>query len=150
MKQDRYLVEWKPTHEVVSVTVYAELDKSQAQTQQRGVSSLVAFGDPQYSKFCEAPLEPLPATRQEVEAIAGLYQDAVAVYLGEDATEEQAKKISMNTRIVHVACHAIMDERFPLNSALVFTAPKNLWKGWIMDYYRPGRFSKKSESTPIL
>jgi CHAT domain-containing protein len=67
--------------------------------------------------------EPLPRTRQEVETIAGLYAPRSAAYLGEDATEERARSIGKDVALIHYACHAYVNERFPLDSALVFTIP---------------------------
>lgn len=69
--------------------------------------------------------DPLPATRQEVEQIVRLYAPKAIAYLGEDATEEKAKAIGKDVPLVHFACHAVLNERFPLDSALVFTIPEH-------------------------
>ena len=39
----------------------------------------------------------LPATRQEVEAIAGLFQETATIYLGAEATEGRAKSMGRDT-----------------------------------------------------
>jgi len=137
----QYLAEWKPLRVTVSPTVYAELKRSRPDpgAPPRPVQ-LVAFGDPKYPRHAAgdaAPsmdpevrravergrLDPLPATRAEVEAIAALYPGAATVYLGADATEERAKGVGREARYLHFACHAYLDERFPLNSGLVLALP---------------------------
>jgi CHAT domain-containing protein len=143
MREDRYLVEWRPLHSVLSATVYAELAKSRPSEGTPGNDRLIAFGDPVYpSLTAEAAgdpevreavrrglaLQPLPASGREVKSIAGLYPGA-RVYVGRDATEERAKSIGTESRLVHFACHGVIDERFPLNSALALTVPEKPAEG---------------------
>jgi len=139
-----YLVEWKPIHSVLSATVYAELAKLRPPRRAPGEEHLVAFGDPVYpSHTPDAPadpalreavrrgldLRPLPLSGQEVKSIAALYPQA-EVYLGREATEEKAKSIAPDAhRLVHFACHGLLDERFPLNSALALTVPEKPTEG---------------------
>lgn len=136
-RRGRYLVEWKSIHNVLSATVYAELARSRRQTpaEQR----LVAFGDPVYPAAATDPevreaverglaLKPIPDSRAEVEAIAALYPGS-ALYLGRDATEERAKSLGSEARLIHFACHGLIDERFPLNSALALTLPEHPAEG---------------------
>ncbi|HEX9941061.1 MAG TPA: CHAT domain-containing protein [Thermoanaerobaculia bacterium] len=143
MLGDRYLVEWKPIHSVLSATVYAELARSRPIQQEPGKERLVAFGDPAYPPITPNAsadpevrevvrrgfaLKPLPSTRKEVEGIAALYPQA-QVYLGQEATEEKAKSLGPESRLVHFACHGLLDERFPLNSALALTLPEKPTEG---------------------
>ena len=137
MRGNRYLVEKKPIHSVLSATVYAELTRSRPARRKPVEERLDAFGDPVYPPLApDAPvdlevqeavrrgwsLKPLPSTRQEVEAIAALFPQGHA-YLGPEATEEKAKSLGPEARLVHFACHGLLDERFPLNSALALTVP---------------------------
>ncbi len=129
VRDGKYLAEWKPIHTVVSATVYAELKKSREQS--RG-GSLAAFGDPNYGGENGArplrggvSLEPLPGTRREVQQIATLYPSAATTYLGPQATERQAKSLGRDVRYIHFASHGIVDERFPLNSALALSTPES-------------------------
>ncbi len=141
VRGEQYLVEWKPVHSVLSATVYAELTKARPPRRDPEKSPLVAFGDPVYppapgSRTANAPadpqvreavrrglsLEPLPSSAREVRSIAALYPQA-QVYLGREATEERAKAIGPESRLVHFACHGLLDEQFPLNSALALTLP---------------------------
>ena len=86
LRGDRHLVEWKPLHTVLSATVYAELTRSRPARRNPAEERLTAFGDPVYPPASAGPadpevrealrrgldLKPLPSTRQEVEALAGL------------------------------------------------------------------------------
>jgi CHAT domain-containing protein len=143
-----YLVEWKPLHSVLSATVYDEL-RNQRQTQpveRTADLALVAFGDPKYpSKKAGADLatdrsidvhvraaagrgfdfHPLPYSREEVGRIAALYPNGTArTFLGVEASEERAKSIGKSARILHFATHGRYDNRFPLNSYLALTIPR--------------------------
>jgi CHAT domain-containing protein/Tfp pilus assembly protein PilF len=144
----RYFVEWKPVHVVVSVTVYAELKTKRREKGDASTSMVFAgFGDPTYPALPrEQPdqianpevraairrgyaLEPLPASRREVEGIARLYAGRAATYVGDQATEERAKTIGKSVRYLHFASHGLLDERFPLNSALALTIPEKPAEG---------------------
>jgi CHAT domain-containing protein len=136
-KGDRYLVERKPIHHVLSATVYAELARSRRPAAQAAEESLVAFGDPVYrpakpdrsaGSKTQGVVRPrslvrLPSSGREAKAIAGLFPQS-RVYLGADATEERVKSLGPETRLVHFACHGLLDERFPLNSALALSVPE--------------------------
>ncbi len=143
----QYLAQWKPLHSVLSATVYAELRKSRRSAPQDsgGDPLLAAFGDPHYAlsrQFAAAGGERisdarvrsarerrgldwhrLSESRREVLEISELYRN-VRTYLGEGATEERVKALGGDARLVHFATHATLDDRFPLNSALVLTLPE--------------------------
>ena len=74
-------------------------------------------------------MTPLPATRSEVAAIAELYGEKAATYVGDAATEERAKGVASETRYLHFASHGLLDERFPLNSGLALTIPPEMKEG---------------------
>jgi len=84
-----------------------------------------AYGETQIDAVLRGgyAFEPLPHTRQEVESIAALYAPNAETYLGERATEERARSLGRNISHVHYACHAYVNERFPLDSALVLSIP---------------------------
>ena len=122
----RFLIEEKPLHTALSLTVYRTLRASAPP----GPAKLVAFGDPRFPQGMEkrSDLSPglrsfdwsrLPYSRSEVERIAGVYPSA-SLYLGEEATEERARSIR-DARILHFATHGYTDDRTPLDSALVLT-----------------------------
>ncbi len=139
MRGDHYLVEWKPIHSVLSAAVYAKLRASRPARRDLLDEHPVAFGFPSYPGSATDAgadpevreilqrgwtLRPLPATRKEVESIAALYPQT-QLYLGKEATEENAKSIGIKSRLVHFACHGLLDERFPLNSALALSVPEH-------------------------
>lgn len=118
VRRGAWLVEWKPLHVVASATVYAE----QRNTRARGTARplrLAAFGDAR-----PAPDRALPrllASRGEVAAIGALFPRRSATYVGTAATEARAKALGRDVSHVHFACHARLDERFPLDSALLLS-----------------------------
>jgi CHAT domain-containing protein/Tfp pilus assembly protein PilF len=139
----QYLTEWKPLHTALSLTVYGALRSSRTATARP--TQLVAFGDPLYPKELaaagDAPVRralgpglrsfnwaALPYSRREVERIAKDYPEA-RLYLGEDATEERAKAVAHDARVLHFATHGYLDDRTPLDSALVLTIPEGLPEG---------------------
>jgi len=144
----RYLIEWKPLHTIVSSTVYAEIEKARRPTGSPVDMHLVAFGDPNYPVLGnEKPdqinnaelraavtrgmrLVALPSTRIEVNSITELFPTSSSMkYLGREATEEHAKSVGKDVRYLHFAVHGILDERFPLNSALVLAIPDQIAPG---------------------
>ncbi|HET9229273.1 MAG TPA: CHAT domain-containing protein [Thermoanaerobaculia bacterium] len=137
IRDGRFLAEQKPVHTVISATVYAELQRSRREPQSADRMEIAAFGDPRYPPLGQPSaaqtdvraavqrglkLTPLPATREEVRGIAALYSET-QTFLGTEATEERAKSIGTGARAVHFACHGLLDERFPLNSALALSIP---------------------------
>lgn len=148
-----YLIERVPIHTSLSATVFAELKKN------RGGASvpklqLAAFGDPVYPQshgeketliLWDARLRsaverglfdwrPLPNTRTEVESISNLFgHEQVLTFLGEKATEEAVKAVGSRSaaspKILHIAAHGRLDNRFPLNSALVLSLPESTEEG---------------------
>jgi len=62
-------------------------------------------------------LEPLPTTRVEVEVLGELFGERATLWLGAEATEDQAKAVGQGVTIVHFAAHGMVDERRPLSSA---------------------------------
>ncbi len=130
-----YLAERWPTTSVLSATLAAELGRMRAD--RPAAEALIAFGDPRYpgpaiagasrgprpSVRFRSGLSPLPASRGEVEQVAALLKPARA-FLGAEATEERFLSEAPRGRIVHFAGHALLDPRFPLDSALALSAPR--------------------------
>lgn len=54
---------------------------------------------------------------------------ASSIWLGTDATEERAKALRGPLSVVHFACHGIIDERYPLDSALALSVPASTETG---------------------
>lgn len=137
----RYLVEWKPVHVAASVTVWEELKKERPAGLRESPTTLLAFGDPLYprngaSVTANHPdlllpasmiggLRPLPATREEVLAIANLFGEAATALLGPEATEARAKNAGSGPNLIHFAAHGILDPQVPLDSAIALSMPEN-------------------------
>jgi CHAT domain-containing protein/Tfp pilus assembly protein PilF len=134
-KSRQYLIEWRPFQIAASATVYAEL-RTLRREPGRAQLSLVAFGDPAgpssrgpssrdrtSGAAARSSADPrLPAGRAEVERIAHLFAPDTKVYLGRQATEEQARTIGRGARYVHFATHGRLDERCPLSSGLALAS----------------------------
>lgn len=143
---DHYLAESKPIHIAASAAVYQEIKAARSTPHLEATMELLAVGDPRYPAQREDQteaatdpqvqtairrglrLKPLPATRGEVEAIAQQFPGARTL-LGRDATEEALKSLAPQARRLHLACHGLLDERFPLNSALAFSIPEQPREG---------------------
>jgi CHAT domain-containing protein/Tfp pilus assembly protein PilF len=143
---DHYLAELKPIHVAASAAVYKEIKATRPEKPSAAPLELLAVGDPLYpaglntqTETATDPqvhtalrrgfrLEPLPATRGEVEAISKLFPQTRTL-LGRDAMEETIKSLAPQARRLHFACHGLLDERFPLNSGLAFSIPEHPQEG---------------------
>ncbi len=139
----RYLVEHRPLSVVLSTTVLDELARGAGPTDGgRERWRVAGFGDPAYPGAASGgdlraaadpvlrsvaargfELEPLPATRDEVSSLARLWPDTADVFVGPTATEDAARAASPRATVLHFACHGLLDEDFPLESALALTIP---------------------------
>jgi CHAT domain-containing protein/Tfp pilus assembly protein PilF len=73
-------------------------------------------------------LTPLPYSEREVKGISKFFHKTKRdVYLNREASEKIIKNLALdNYQILHFACHAILDERFPFRSALVLSKEDSL------------------------
>ncbi len=125
----RYLVEDKPLHQVVSMTVYQQLRQAAAP----GSGRLIAFGDPLLPGLVQAPppvlltvqarslgeLGALPFAAREAREISTLLGDRAMTLIGSEASERAAKSELSQAEVIHFACHAISLDDHPLDSSLV-------------------------------
>jgi CHAT domain-containing protein/Tfp pilus assembly protein PilF len=125
-----------PLYRASSLTVLAELTSGHPRAPGWGVS---AFGDPVYDGENGArtrssslaaylrgeELNPLPWTRNEVANLGTLFPGSAKVWLGADASEEQARVTAKEAGTLHFACHGLVDEVRPLESALALSAPQS-------------------------
>jgi CHAT domain-containing protein/tetratricopeptide (TPR) repeat protein len=102
--------------------VFAAEPAPQALTEQRRLDRKLALA----ARGGEDEWAPLPGTRLEVEALRRLFGSAPAAKLLVDsqASEQQLYDIATKGelgryRYVHLATHGIMDDRFPLRSAVL-------------------------------
>lgn len=152
-KDGSYLVEWKPLSTVLSGTVLAELTKQRrdgAAEAEPPAPQWVAFGDPWFppqlaqgrpedigeprlrsaSTRAQLQWKRLPQSRREVEGIAAMFPaDRRRTYLDRNASEERAKAVGKEARILHFATHGYVDDRSPFDSGLVLSIPEELTPG---------------------
>jgi CHAT domain-containing protein len=135
-EERQFLVDWKPIHTVLSATLYAELRRGRPDLP-AGSGALVAFADPLVRssegvkatpddpplRRYRAGLPPLPGAREEVRSLAALYGKDALIYTGAAATEKRLEHLPVHPRYLHLACHALLDRRFPLDSALALATP---------------------------
>jgi CHAT domain-containing protein/Tfp pilus assembly protein PilF len=134
-----FVAQWKPIHVVVSATVYAQLRETRS-TQKRAQFDIVAFGHPVYSSkdvptatgnaLIRSAIEkgfvlgPLEASRKEVDRITALFPGRSRALVDGEATERKAKDVGTSARMIHFAAHGMLDDQFPLNSAIILSIPK--------------------------
>ncbi len=85
-------------------------------------------GDALLRRSRGAAFKPLPGSRREVGAIAGLF-DRSDVYLGSDASEQtleslRAQGILDSFTVIHLATHGEIDDLSPMNSRLLLSQDK--------------------------
>ena len=127
----RYLIESLPVHRTLSLTLYDQLRRARERATAR--PRLAAFAnanattrEPDAQSYVAAvfasarELGPLPWAADEVNELAEIYGDALSIASSAGATEAEFVRQAGEADIVHVAAHAIVDERTPLDSALVF------------------------------
>jgi len=110
---------------------------------------LLAFGDPNYPNNGKLlgddktspslilkglfhnegfDLSPLPYSKKEVANISRFFTEKNKdIYTGDNASETTFKSISIEQyKIIHFACHGLLDEKIPLRSALVLSLSKDI------------------------
>jgi CHAT domain-containing protein len=84
----------------------------------RHAENLLCLGDPQLAQRYRQGLAELTAARDEAESIAALYPAAVLL-VGAQASESRFKRQTATAEVIHLASHALIDERVPLLSKLL-------------------------------
>ena len=118
----RYLVETLPVQRAPSVSVYLSDVGSESPHEPRRI---LVVGDPATPEEALAryrrELGGLPAARAEAEAVRRQFGERSRVLLGADATEDATRRELPAADLAHFACHAIVDEALPMDSALVLS-----------------------------
>jgi CHAT domain-containing protein len=147
---DRFLIEDHAIFYAPSLTALREMMKRKQQApsgtpgtapDNQLASTLLAFGNPAlYSQspahstpdnatpdsparaLRDSGLQPLPESEREVQTLAKLYgPERSRVFIGADATEEQAKADMGHFSVLHFAAHGILDAGNPLYSHIVLS-----------------------------
>lgn len=127
----RFLIEDKPLTVAASATVFSEVKQSR---KKRLNVHVVGFGDPLIAvdrqgaphsqlSWIGQVLGPLPGSRTEVEALGRIFGEASTIWIGKEATEERVKKVGTDATILHMAVHGVVNEKQPMESALVLAIP---------------------------
>lgn len=117
-----------PLTMVPSMTVLRELRRRQSS--QTPDLAWAGLGDPLLGRLRPAGSPPgearamtappaLPGARAELIAVSAMFAGPTRLLLGAAATERAAKTLPASTRIVHFACHARTNGRFPMQSELL-------------------------------
>jgi CHAT domain-containing protein len=126
--QNRFLIEYFTISYCPSLTVLREMQRNQSQIKRN--PKLLAFGNPALNLSALALLEktrgeklkPIPSAKKEVEMLAKLYgAKQSAIYTNYLATETIFKTNSKGFNILHFATHGILNNQFPMYSALVLS-----------------------------
>jgi CHAT domain-containing protein len=90
---------------------------------------LLALGNPRVgtttrstlnSAYRDTPLDPLVDAEVEVRSVSSMYPaERQRVFYGADATELAFKSEAPRFSVIHIAAHALVDDRAPLYSAIV-------------------------------
>ncbi len=120
--EGRRLIEALPVAHQVSASVHAELQRRSAPG---AITSVAVFADPATSATAAARYRRdfgrLPATRREAARVGEVFGTKARLYLDDAATEAAARREIASTSLAHFACHAVVDEALPLDSALLLS-----------------------------
>ena len=114
----RYLIEDYRLERAPSATIFIGLTQ-QAKNRGRITNErLLSVGNPSFDRTEFASLPNLPAAAREAEQIATLYYPETHL-IGEAATTDRVKHSLVDAEVIHLATHAVLDERSPLLSRLL-------------------------------
>ncbi|HSM51300.1 MAG TPA: CHAT domain-containing protein [Thermoanaerobaculia bacterium] len=118
----RRLVEALPISHQVSASVHAHLGRLGRRERAPG-GSVAVFADPATPEVAASRLRrdlgPLPAARREAAGVEAVYGARARLFVGAAATEAAVREETATATLSHFACHAVVDEALPLDSALV-------------------------------
>ncbi|MDX1502153.1 MAG: CHAT domain-containing tetratricopeptide repeat protein [Thermoanaerobaculia bacterium] len=137
LSPEAYLVSRWSVSYVPSASALSEIRRNQREEAPARSRDLLAFGDPFVAEAEPGPdsatralpaerweWRRLPGTREEIEAIAGLFPaERVETYVGERARESLLKSRlgAVSPRFLHLASHAVVDARRPAYSAILMS-----------------------------
>jgi len=127
----RYLIDHHAVFYAHSLSLLHQASLLQATASPR----LLALGNPTIagearskakSAFRDISLGPLVAAEAEVRSLALMYpREERNVYVRESASETLFKNEAPDSSVIHLAAHALIDDRSPMYSAIVLSAKAN-------------------------
>lgn len=82
--------------------------------------TLLAVGNPRFSRDQFPLLADLPSAAKEVREIRTYYGKSSRTLVGEGATKRQVEAEMRRSDVLHLAMHSVVDEETPLRSKLIF------------------------------
>jgi CHAT domain-containing protein len=102
----------------IAPTAAAIVARCPAATHAPATARALVVGNPAFDRARHAGLAPLPDAEWEARRVAALYPGAT-VLLGADATAPRLLAGLAGAQVVHVAAHALVNDRYPLLSSLL-------------------------------
>ena len=115
----RYLVEDYELEQAPSATIFIRCSEEAKDRKDVPNERLLSVGNPQFNRSEFPSLNDLPSAAREAKEIASLYHPATSL-IGEDASSERVTKALHTADVIHLAMHAVADDRSPLYSKLLF------------------------------
>jgi len=115
----KYLTEEYVVTRAPSTTIFIKSSENALKRSAATTETLASVGNPRFDPGTFPTLADLPAAKRESEQIAGLYS-APPSLTGEKALKSRAISEMQNADVIHWALHAVVNERSPLRSKLVF------------------------------
>ncbi|NUQ70519.1 MAG: CHAT domain-containing protein [Chthonomonadales bacterium] len=111
----RPLIERRSVSYAPSVTALVRMVQD-ARSRGRRAAGLLAVGAPKFGPG----FSPLPATADEVRRVSATMRHATTL-IGASATQERVIEAINRVRYIHFATHGVLDERSPMQSAVVLS-----------------------------
>ncbi|HKY42413.1 MAG TPA: CHAT domain-containing protein [Pyrinomonadaceae bacterium] len=115
----RHLIEDYAIQIAPSATIFIKTSQQAAQLRANKSEQALVVGNPYFDREQFGELPDLPQARREAEQVAQLY--ATKPLLGNEATSPDVKRLLNKADVVHLATHAVPDERSPLLSKLLLS-----------------------------
>jgi CHAT domain-containing protein len=118
----KHLVEDYTIQIAPSATVFIKASQQAEQlhaTRSNDSEEALVVGNPYFDREEFGGLPDLPQARREAEQVAQLY--TIKPLLGNEATSSLVKRLLNTAEVIHLATHAVPDERSPLLSKLLLS-----------------------------
>ncbi len=115
----RYLVEDYTIQIAPSATIFIKASQRAEQLGANKSEQALVVGNPYFDRAQFSGLPDLPAAAREAEKVGQLY--ATTPLLGDEATAPAVKALLNKAEVIHLATHAVPDERSPLLSKLLLS-----------------------------
>jgi CHAT domain-containing protein len=118
----KYLLEDFNIAYAPSSSVFITCSKEAQTKESPGKGRILSVGNPAFDREAFPALANLLSARIEAEKVAEFYDSSV-VLPGEIATEQRVKSEMVNSDVVHIAAHAVLDEYSSDKSKLILAKP---------------------------